>query len=385
MTRTWRVGVTFACAILLSAGLLSAGGTQSFRQTTAKDFEEGEATASVILPTGEVVPGLKATRVPLEAAFVWCSATSPDGKTAYFGTGDQGRVFAVKLRDGNTAPAPARLADLDVPWVTSLAVRPDGTLAGRLHPGRPRVSSSIPAKGESRQLAKLPAEHVWSLAHDPQDRHHLRRHRRRRARCSPSTPRAAVKQVWDSGDKQVVSLAVVRRRRAVRRHLQRGRALPGRGRRPGRSPCTTSRPTRCGPSCASATPPTSRSTTSSASAATRPSTGTSTTTTTIASSAAAGGGRQGDAHLPGRRGQHRRRAQRGAGRRRRGGRGAVYRLDDGGRHRAGVRAVRRLPDRAAGRTGRRRCWPPPAPRARSTACCPTARSPWPPTCRNGRR
>src|SRR5690348_1987200 len=124
MTRTWRAGMAIAGAILLSAGLLSAGGTQAFRQTTAKEFEEGEATASHILPTGEVVPGLRAARVPLEAAFVWCSATSPDGKTAYFGTGDQGRVFAVKLRDGNTAPSARRLVDLGVPWVTALAVRP---------------------------------------------------------------------------------------------------------------------------------------------------------------------------------------------------------------------------------------------------------------------
>src|SRR6185436_11048028 len=111
-----------ALALLLVAGGLRAGGTQSFRQTTAKDFEEGEATTSVISPNGEVGPGLKASRVGLEAAFVWSSALSPDGKTAYFGTGDQGRVFAVTLRQGNTAPAVRKLADLDVPWITSLVV-----------------------------------------------------------------------------------------------------------------------------------------------------------------------------------------------------------------------------------------------------------------------
>jgi hypothetical protein len=205
MTRTRRVGLAIAGAILLSsAGLLSAGGTQSFRQTTAKEFEEGEATASVILPTGEVVPGLRATRVPLEAAFVWCSATSADGKTAYFGTGDQGRVFSVKLRDGNTAPSARRLADIGVPWVTALAVRPDGTLLAGSTPGG-RVYVVDPAKGDSRQLAKLQAEHVWSLAHDPKTGITY---------AGTGGPgkvfsidaRGSVKQLWDSGDKQVVSL-----------------------------------------------------------------------------------------------------------------------------------------------------------------------------------
>jgi hypothetical protein len=204
MTRTWRAGLAFACAILLSAGLLSAGGTQSFRQTTAKDFEEGEATASVILPTGEVVPGLRANRVPLEAAFVWCSATSPDGKTAYFGTGDQGRVFAVKLRDGSSAPTARRLADVSVPWVSALAVRPDGTLIAGSTPGG-RVYVIDPAKGEARQLAKLQAEHVWALAHDPKTGITYAG-TGGAGKVFSVDAKGAVKQLWDSGDKQVVSL-----------------------------------------------------------------------------------------------------------------------------------------------------------------------------------
>src|SRR5215207_1893997 len=204
MTRTWRAGGLFAGAILLSASILSAGGTLSFRQTTAKDFEEGEATATVILPTGEVVPGLRASRVALEAAFVWCSATSPDGKTAYFGTGDQGRVFAVRLRDGATAPTARRLADIGVPWVTALAVRPDGTLIAGSTPGG-RLYTIDPAKGEARQLAKLPAEHVWSLAHDAKTGITY---------AGTGGPgkvfavdaKGGVRPLWDSGDKQVASL-----------------------------------------------------------------------------------------------------------------------------------------------------------------------------------
>src|SRR4051812_4977014 len=85
----------------LPAGAARAGGTRSLRQTTAKDFEEGEATASMILPTGEVVPGMKTARIPVDAAFVWCATLSRDGKTAYFGTGDQGRIFAVPTQGGD--------------------------------------------------------------------------------------------------------------------------------------------------------------------------------------------------------------------------------------------------------------------------------------------
>src|SRR5512146_546081 len=82
-------------AASLVAATATAAVTRSFRQTTAKDFEEGEATASMVLPAGDVVPGMKSSAITLDAAFVWCGALSPDGKVGYFGTGDQGRIFAV--------------------------------------------------------------------------------------------------------------------------------------------------------------------------------------------------------------------------------------------------------------------------------------------------
>ena len=57
-------------AVLFTASTATAAVTKSFRQTTAKDFEEGEATASMVLPTGDVVPGMKSTPITLDAAFV---------------------------------------------------------------------------------------------------------------------------------------------------------------------------------------------------------------------------------------------------------------------------------------------------------------------------
>ena len=195
-------------ALLLSIASAHAGGTLSVRQTSAKDFEEGEATATVILPTGEVVPGLRASRVPLEATFVWSSVVAPDGRTAYFGTGDQGRIYALTARQGTTAPVVRKLADLDTPWVTALALRPDGSLLAGSTPGARVFAIAPEGKGGPRQHAKLPAEHVWALAHDAASG---------LTYAGTGGPgkvfsidaKGAVKQVWDSGDKQVVSLLLL--------------------------------------------------------------------------------------------------------------------------------------------------------------------------------
>jgi hypothetical protein len=199
------VGALLPVTVLAATAL--AGATAAFRQTTAKDFEEGEATASVILPTGEVVPGLKAVRVPLEATFVWSGVMASDGRTAYFGTGDQGRIYAVSARQGTTAPAARKLADLDTPWVTALALRADGILLAGSTPGA-RVFTVDPAKGTVKQLAKLPAEHIWALAHDADKKVSYA------ATGGPGKvftidAKGVSKQLWDSGDKQVVSLLLL--------------------------------------------------------------------------------------------------------------------------------------------------------------------------------
>src|SRR4051794_13143659 len=84
--------------LLATTAPASATATKAFKQAAAKDFEEGEATGSMVLPTGEVVPGMKTTAVEAESSFVWCSALSRDGATAYFGSGDDGKIFAIDAK-----------------------------------------------------------------------------------------------------------------------------------------------------------------------------------------------------------------------------------------------------------------------------------------------
>ena len=194
--------VASTLALALTAGIANASVTKSFRQTSAKDFEEGEASGSMVLPTGEVVPGMKATSLGLEAAFAWCAAKSPDGRTAYVGTGDEGRVWAVDLT-GKDARA-RKVATLDAAWVTALAVRPDGTVLAATTPGG-KIHSVDPKTGKSKLLAALNADHVWAMALDAKTGTVYA------ATGGPGKIFAVdssgrVRPLWDSGDKHVVSL-----------------------------------------------------------------------------------------------------------------------------------------------------------------------------------
>ncbi|HET6149319.1 MAG TPA: hypothetical protein VFH68_17415 [Polyangia bacterium] len=197
-----------AAALLIAiGGSAAAAATKVFRQTTAKDFEEGEATGSMILPTGEVVAGMKTNHVAIDAAFAWCAAPSRDGQQVFFGTGDQGKIFAVDTkapRTGDERPA-RKVADLDAAWVTALAVRNDGTLLAGTTPGG-RIYTVDPKSGTAHDWVTLAADHVWSLIYDP---------RTGVTYAGTGSPgkvfaiddKGKARELWDSGDKHVVSLA----------------------------------------------------------------------------------------------------------------------------------------------------------------------------------
>jgi outer membrane protein assembly factor BamB len=191
-------------ALLVAVVASSAGAavTKSFRQTSAKDFEEGEATASLILPDGAVVPGMKPSPIAVEAAFVWCSTLSPNGRTAYFGTGDEGRIYAVDT-GGNDNHA-RKLATLDAAWVTALATRPDGTLIAGTTPGG-RVFTVDPKSGAARPLATLGVDHVWALVVDPKTGT-VYAGTGGPGKIFAIDPTGKSRELWASGDQHVVSL-----------------------------------------------------------------------------------------------------------------------------------------------------------------------------------
>jgi hypothetical protein len=195
------VGVTFSAVWLPSA----VAAPKTFRQATAKDFEEGEATGTTVLPTGEVVPGLVTVRTAVDAAFVWCAAQSRDGATTYFGTGDEGKIFVVPTHgEAGDKTGARRLATLDAAWVTALVTRVDGTLLAGTTPGG-RVFAVDPKTGASRVLGSVGAGHVWTMVRD--DKAGV-------TYVGSGLPGKIFAlddhgkswQVWDSGDKHVVSL-----------------------------------------------------------------------------------------------------------------------------------------------------------------------------------
>ncbi|HEV3031966.1 MAG TPA: hypothetical protein VG319_10025 [Polyangia bacterium] len=197
-----------ALATLAAAAPARANATRTFRQATAKDFEEGEATGSMVQPTGEVVPGMKATAVEAPGAFTWCSAQSRDGRVAYFGGGDEGKIYAVDTQRGSSdgkASEKARLvATLEAPWVTALAVRLDGVLLAGTTPGG-RIFSVDPRSGAVKEFAKVAAEHVWAIVYDDKSA---------TAYVGTGAPgkifavdnKGKTRALWDSRDKHVVSL-----------------------------------------------------------------------------------------------------------------------------------------------------------------------------------
>lgn len=182
------------------AGHALAATTQSFVQTTVEDFEEGEATGTLVAPPGQVEVGLKPQRFPVDAAFLWASTVSPDGKTTYFGTGDPGRVYSVPAAGG----AARLVASLPEPWVTALVVEDAHTLLAATTPGAKLYRINLP-DGKAKEVAHLDTEHVWALVHD-QKAHLTYAATGVTGKVAVIDAQAKVKTLWSADDQHLVSL-----------------------------------------------------------------------------------------------------------------------------------------------------------------------------------
>lgn len=178
--------------------------TASFEIASYAEFDKGKPRGTLVSSEGQVVAGYGHRRLEgVEAVMVWSRAQTADG-TTYFGTGEKGKLLAVR---GDSVRV---VADLKTVLITALAEGPGGKLLAGTMPGA-RVLEVDPKTGKWRQLAKLPAAHVWALLYD---------RRRRRIFAASGAPgklfsipqNGGKPQVYyDAGEHHLLCLAADRR------------------------------------------------------------------------------------------------------------------------------------------------------------------------------
>jgi outer membrane protein assembly factor BamB len=146
-------------AVLGLASVAHAGPTKSFVLDSQSSLNEGKLDGTAIESDGTIRAGVLTRRTELPGVPTAKSLlTLPDG-TAYVGTGNDGKIYAVK--DGVAKV----FAETKQVMVSSLTRDAAGTLyAGTLPSGK---IFAINSQGNVRELVQPPgAEHVWALAYD---------------------------------------------------------------------------------------------------------------------------------------------------------------------------------------------------------------------------
>jgi outer membrane protein assembly factor BamB len=145
--------------VFCSGNAAQAAPTRSFVLDSQTSLSEGKLDGTAIESDGTIRAGVQTRRTELPGVPTAKSLlTLPDG-TAYVGTGNDGKIYAVK--DG----VAKLFAETKQVMVTSLARDASGTLyAGTLPGGK---IFAINSQGNVRELVALPgAEHVWALVFD---------------------------------------------------------------------------------------------------------------------------------------------------------------------------------------------------------------------------
>ncbi len=158
----WSLPAVFLLALSTHA---AATPTRQFVTTSFKNFEAGEAQGVLLTSTGEISPGPGARRVELPVAFVRSALVLPgsSAKTpkVLLGTGDDGEIW---ILEGQKARKLAQVPG--AVEITALTASPtEGEVYVGSIPGG-QVHAIKVADGKVREVARLDAEHVWTMAYD---------------------------------------------------------------------------------------------------------------------------------------------------------------------------------------------------------------------------
>jgi hypothetical protein len=187
-------------SVCLGAGVAAAGGTKALRVTSYREFEEADTKGVLISSQGELLTGNATRKVEIKVPFVRSAVTAPDG-TIYLGTGDQGELWAFERG------ALRKVAKVDTPVISALALGPGGTIyCGTVADGR--VLAVDPRTGTWKQVAQLDKKgetHIWALVYD-QKRNVLWAGTGPKGLLFAVDGAGQARQVWDSSEKQLLSL-----------------------------------------------------------------------------------------------------------------------------------------------------------------------------------
>lgn len=164
-TRTLLAALGLAAA--LTAGSAAAVGPRTFVLSSLDDLKGGALEGVSVDSSGAVRAGLSLGSTPLaDATSAWSSAVLADG-TVLLGTGNDGKVLAVRGGAVSVAATTGALA------ASSLALAWDGDVVIGTFPGGKlyRAGKGALTGGEAKLLATLPdADSIWALAYDAKAR-----------------------------------------------------------------------------------------------------------------------------------------------------------------------------------------------------------------------